>query len=83
VVRGPQFEKRCPMGMNEAMGIMDPDCVLLNISIMEHIRQHTVGVIDMFCYAIGPKVLETTAWTLALLLTEDTNTCSIFNIIFS
>jgi hypothetical protein len=47
---------------------------VLNISVKEHIRQHTVGVKDVSYYAIGPKVLETVTWTLALLLTEDTNT---------
>jgi len=52
---------------------------VLNISIKEHIRQHTVGVIDISYYAIGPKALETITWKVALLLTEDTNTCSVFS----
>ena len=51
---------------------------VLNISIKEHIRQHTEGVTDVSYYAIGPKVLETLTWTVALLLTEDTHTCSVF-----
>ena len=53
---------------------------MLNISIKEHVRQHTIGATDMSYYAIGPKVLETVTSTVALLLTEDTNTCSVGNI---
>ena len=47
------------MGMNEAMEVIDPECVRVEHFDKEHIRQHTVGVTDMSYYAVGPKVLET------------------------